>query len=68
MAKTVCLPVLLFLLIAANAIPQSLVNVEVDSWVYPILDRFVTKDYIYVDTEVRPLMRGQIAKALKPLL
>ena len=68
MAKTVCLPVLLFLLIAANAIPQSLLNVEVDSWVYPILDRFVAKDYIYVDTEVRPLMRGQIAEALKPFL
>ena len=68
MAKTVCLPVLLSLLIAASAISQSLVNVEVDSWVYPILDRFVAKDYMYVDTEVRPLTRGQIAEALKSFL
>lgn len=68
MAKTVCLPVLFSLLIAANANPQSLVNVEVDSWVYPILDRFVAKGYIYVDTEARPLTRGQIAEALRPFL
>ncbi|TET43757.1 hypothetical protein E3J62_12455 [candidate division TA06 bacterium] len=68
MAKAVCLPVLLSLLVAAIANPQSLVNVEVDSWVYPILDRFVAKSYIYVDTEARPLTRGKIAEALEPFL
>ena len=68
MAKAVCLPVLLSLLVVAIANPQSLVNVEVDSWVYPILDRFVAKSYIYVDTEARPLTRGKIAEALEPFL
>jgi len=64
----VSLSILLLVLSAGIATPQSLVNLEVDSWVYPVLDRFVAKGYLYVDTEVRPLARGEIAEALVGLI
>ncbi len=51
--------------VVVSVSPQSLVNVEAESWVYPVLDRFAAKGYIYVDTDARPLTRGEIAKALK---
>ncbi|MFQ5904957.1 MAG: capsule assembly Wzi family protein [bacterium] len=68
MAKRVCPSILITILVAGIAGSQSLVNVEVESWVYPLLDRFTAKGYFYIDTEVRPLTRGEIAEALKPLL
>jgi hypothetical protein len=67
MGKTVCL-LILFATTATVAIPQSLVNLEVESWVYPVLERFVSKGCISVDTEARPLTRGQAAEALKGLI
>lgn len=61
MTKVVSLSILFLFSSITVANPQSLLNVETGSWVYPVLDRFVAKGYLFVDTEARPLTRGEIA-------
>jgi hypothetical protein len=68
MTRAFCLSFLLLMSAVVSTFPQSLVNVEVESWVYPVLDRFAAKGYIYVDTDAQPLTRGEIAAALKSFI
>ena len=47
---------------------QSLLYLPLDHWAYPYLDRFVGLNLIQLDLEVRPIPRGEIVEALRPLL
>lgn len=52
----------------SSAPAQSLLYLPLDHWAYPILDRFSALNLIPLDLEVRPVPRGEIVGAMKPLL
>lgn len=55
-------------LLSAASYGQSLLNLPLEHWSYPVLDRFVVKGLIDLDLETGPVTRGEVASALRPLL